>query len=274
LDPAPSATTVKPATSKQATSEATSSMPAVRPVEYAQPPAMRSEREAAIALDDPSGPTIARAAERRSGDAGAPIRSLAPERAPSPGTPSTADMRSPRGVSNAKPKVDVRAEAAVAIDDNAAVMSPRGASNASPKINAGPETATAIDDGVAIMSLLEPSPSQAGRKVRPAQVVPLPENDSADPAWRTEADPWGDRHDLRPAREPTINGARTASRRALPRDRNEASAPAASTHRTGAVEIRIGTISLQVRAPQPAAPAPEMPARESFAPYRHYLRSW
>jgi hypothetical protein len=46
----------------------------------------------------------------------------------------------------------------------------------------------------------------------------------------------------------------------------------------GPVEIRIGTIALEVRAPQTQAPAPRPRAKpaqsDSFSPYRHYLRSW
>jgi hypothetical protein len=43
------------------------------------------------------------------------------------------------------------------------------------------------------------------------------------------------------------------------------------TRRDGPVEIRIGTVTLQVHAPTVQTPAP---ARDGFAPHRHYLRLW
>jgi hypothetical protein len=43
------------------------------------------------------------------------------------------------------------------------------------------------------------------------------------------------------------------------------------TRRDGPVEIRVGTVTLQVHAP--AAPSPA-PVRDGFAPHRHYLRLW
>jgi len=57
-----------------------------------------------------------------------------------------------------------------------------------------------------------------------------------------------------------------------PRDRS-------ATPRTGGpVEVHIGTVTLQVRAPPPVAPstpAPATPGRsDTFSPHRHYLRTW
>ena len=48
----------------------------------------------------------------------------------------------------------------------------------------------------------------------------------------------------------------------------------------GPVEVRIGTVTLQVRSPPPAAPLAAAPApppaerRDIFAAHRHYLRAW
>jgi hypothetical protein len=39
------------------------------------------------------------------------------------------------------------------------------------------------------------------------------------------------------------------------------------------VEVRIGAVTLQVHAPAPPA-VPQAPVRSSFAPHRHYLRTW
>jgi hypothetical protein len=43
------------------------------------------------------------------------------------------------------------------------------------------------------------------------------------------------------------------------------------TRRGGPVEIRVGTVTLQVHAPTVQTPAP---VRNGFAPHRHYLRLW
>jgi hypothetical protein len=50
-------------------------------------------------------------------------------------------------------------------------------------------------------------------------------------------------------------------------------APATQKARENSVEVRIGAVTLQVHAP-PAPAAPQAPARGSFAPHRHYLRTW
>jgi hypothetical protein len=50
-------------------------------------------------------------------------------------------------------------------------------------------------------------------------------------------------------------------------------APATQQARESSVEVRIGAVTLQVHAP-PAPAAPQAPARASFAPHRHYLRTW
>jgi hypothetical protein len=41
-----------------------------------------------------------------------------------------------------------------------------------------------------------------------------------------------------------------------------------------AVEVHIGTVTLQVSAPKPTAAMPTSVRRDTFAPYRHYLRAW
>jgi len=52
---------------------------------------------------------------------------------------------------------------------------------------------------------------------------------------------------------------------------NERRARAEEKPRSGPVEVRIGTVTLQVQA---AAPPAAAPARNGFAPHRHYLRLW
>ncbi|GLR87949.1 hypothetical protein GCM10007857_46610 [Bradyrhizobium iriomotense] len=56
-------------------------------------------------------------------------------------------------------------------------------------------------------------------------------------------------------------------------DRAIAAAPRGSAVRDRSVEVRIGVVTLEVHAP-PQAAAPQAPARASFAPHRHYLRTW
>ena len=98
----------------------------------------------------------------------------------------------------------------------------------------------------------------------PTATSPAPETDQdiAVPALRTasfagrsreERDTTARRHD------------RTAA--AVPRS------PAAQGPRGASVEVRIGAVTLQVHAP-PAPAALQAPARQGFAPHRHYLRTW
>jgi hypothetical protein len=83
------------------------------------------------------------------------------------------------------------------------------------------------------------------------------------------------------ARLPATSAARIQPERprtarmelAGPRDRSVA------PRSGGPVEVRIGTVTLQVRSPPPVAPLPPAPAAPSgpgdtFSPYRHYLRGW
>jgi hypothetical protein len=98
-------------------------------------------------------------------------------------------------------------------------------------------------------------------RLRPAQPVPETE-DIAVPALR-----------MAPAAGRNREDRDTMARR---HDRTATAAPRAHAGldtRGASVEVRIGEVTLQVHAP-PAPAALQAPPRHSFAPHRHYLRTW
>jgi hypothetical protein len=98
-------------------------------------------------------------------------------------------------------------------------------------------------------------------RLRPAQPVPETE-DIAVPALR-----------MAPAAGRSREDRDTTARR---HDRTATAAPRAHAGpgtRGASVEVRIGEVTLQVHAP-PVPAALQAPPRHSFAPHRHYLRTW
>jgi hypothetical protein len=105
-----------------------------------------------------------------------------------------------------------------------------------------------------------PAAAQSSPRVRAPQPLPETDEDNGAPAPRVVTAPARSRDDRD-----------TASRRP---DRTATPALHAPAGRgTGPVEVRIGAVTLQVHTPATPS-APPAPVRSSFAPHRHYLRTW